>query len=56
MHNEIILIVVLLFMLAGILGTVLLIVFYFKSSYRKKDIKILELQKEIEELKRKETK
>ncbi|ADU32181.1 DUF1049 domain-containing protein [Evansella cellulosilytica] len=53
MIGDITLIVVLLLILIGSLGIVLLIVFWLKSSYRQKDLKIKELQKEIEELKSK---
>ncbi|MDQ0257965.1 hypothetical protein J2S74_005428 [Evansella vedderi] len=56
MPTEIMLIVVLSLMLVGSLGIVLLFVFWLKSSYRTKDLKIKELQKEIEELRRKEIK
>ncbi|WP_139192883.1 DUF1049 domain-containing protein [Anaerobacillus arseniciselenatis] len=53
MANEIFLIILISLILVGIVGGVLLIFFWMKSSYRKKDLKIKELQNEIEELKRK---
>ncbi len=49
--QEMFLIIILLLFLVGIVGVVLLIFFWMKSSYRKKDLKIKELQIEIEELK-----
>ncbi|MFA9560145.1 hypothetical protein ACERII_22780 [Evansella sp. AB-rgal1] len=51
-QGDIALIVVLSLMFVFIVGVVVLIVLWFKSSYRKKDIKIEELQREIEELKK----
>ncbi|WP_169819158.1 lipopolysaccharide assembly protein LapA domain-containing protein [Anaerobacillus arseniciselenatis] len=53
MANEMFLIILILLILVCIVGGVLLIIFWMKSSYRKKDLKIKELQNEIEELKRK---
>ncbi|WP_169819182.1 lipopolysaccharide assembly protein LapA domain-containing protein [Anaerobacillus arseniciselenatis] len=50
MANEMFLIILILFILVGIVCGVLLIFFWMKSSYRKKDTKIKELQNEIEEL------
>lgn len=52
-QSDIYLIAVLSIMLLLIIGLVILIVLWFKSNYRKKDLIIRELQKEIEELKRK---
>jgi flagellar basal body-associated protein FliL len=51
MQHEIFLIILVLLILVGIVGGVLLIFFWMKSSYRKKDLKIKELQNEIDELK-----
>ncbi|MCT8136779.1 DUF1049 domain-containing protein [Anaerobacillus sp. CMMVII] len=51
MAQEMFLIIFILLMFVGIVGGVILIFFWMKSSYRKKDLKIKELQKEIEELK-----
>ncbi|MFN7250257.1 MAG: hypothetical protein ACK4M9_05620 [Anaerobacillus sp.] len=51
MAQELFLIIILLLFLVGIVVVVLLISFWMKSSYRKKDLKIKELQDEIDELK-----
>lgn len=53
MESDIYLIAVLTVMLLFISGVVILFILWFKSSYRKKDFIIKELQKEIEELKNK---
>ncbi|MFA9557587.1 hypothetical protein ACERII_09805 [Evansella sp. AB-rgal1] len=51
-QGDIALITILSLMFVFIVGVVLLIVLWFKSSYREKDIKIKELKREIEELKK----
>ncbi|MCD8511090.1 MAG: hypothetical protein LRY73_15310 [Bacillus sp. (in: Bacteria)] len=53
MPAEIMLIIFLLIVLFSMIGLVLLIVLWLKSDYRKRGLKIRELQKEIDELKRK---
>ncbi|WNF38378.1 hypothetical protein RJD24_08140 [Bacillaceae bacterium IKA-2] len=51
MAEEMFLLIIILLMLVGVIGVVLLIFFWMRSNYRKKDLEIKELQKEIEELK-----
>ncbi|WP_139192871.1 lipopolysaccharide assembly protein LapA domain-containing protein [Anaerobacillus arseniciselenatis] len=51
MATEMHLIIFMVLIFVSVIGVVLLIYFWLRSSYRKKDLKIRELQKEIEELK-----
>ncbi|WP_170885466.1 lipopolysaccharide assembly protein LapA domain-containing protein [Bacillus alkalicellulosilyticus] len=50
--GDIVILIVLLMMLFFIIGVAIFLVLWTKSSYRKKDQQIKELQKEIEELKK----